>query len=224
MICRTCLRQATGPTARRLAARPLARTTASRAAFSTTPSTRNAAPTAPAAAAAAAASPAAESAAAPDLKPLTADEPKQAPLSSCEAGRVLTGLNYFKNQADPVAQPDDAYPAWLWRCLEVQKKAADAADADAGDEFSKSKKQRRLALKRSRAQEARLLASGDLEALVPKIPLQKQTVNLSAAAAEGGGDDLGEAVRAVDQREELRKAMRKERRAKIKETNYLKTM
>jgi large subunit ribosomal protein L54 len=57
---------------------------------------------------------------------------------------------------------------------------------------------------------------------VPKIPLQKQTVNLSPA--EGGGKNLQEAVEAVDKREELRKAMRKERRAKIKETNYLKTM
>ncbi len=48
----------------------------------------------------------------------------------------MTGLNYFKNKTDPVALADDAYPEWLWGCLEVQKKAAadDAAD-DAGDEF-----------------------------------------------------------------------------------------
>jgi large subunit ribosomal protein L54 len=32
------------------------------------------------------------------------------------------------------------------------------------------------------------------------------------------------AVHASDKREELRKAMRKERRAKIKEANYLKSM
>jgi large subunit ribosomal protein L54 len=85
---------------------------------------------------------------------------------------------------------------------------------------AKSKKQRRLALKRKRTQEARLLASGDLEALVPKIPLQKQTVNLPGA--EPG--NVGQAVEAVDKREELRRAMRKERRAGIKESNYLKAM
>lgn len=85
---------------------------------------------------------------------------------------------------------------------------------------AKSKKQRRLALKRQRLTEARLLASGDLEALVPKVPLQKQTLNLPAA--EPG--NLREAVEAVEKREELRRAMRKERRAKIKETNYLKAM
>jgi large subunit ribosomal protein L54 len=158
---------------------------------------------------------------------------------------VLNGLNYFKGKTDPVALPDDAYPSWLWNCLEVQKKADAAADADAGDEFctsflhappvklsqlgmltttpnppAKSKKQRRLALKRQRQQEAKILASGDLAALVPKIPLQKQTVNLPGA--ETG--NLAQAVEAVDKREELRRAMRKERRAKIKESNYLKAM
>lgn len=63
-----------------------------------------------------------------------------APLSSCPAGTVLTGLNYFKNKTDPVAMPDDAYPAWLWRCLEVTKKAgsgdgAEETELDASAEF-----------------------------------------------------------------------------------------
>lgn len=75
-------------------------------------------------------------------------------------------------------------------------------------------------MKRARALEARLMASGDLEALVPKIPLQKQSVNLPGAV-NGGVQD---AVLADEKREELRKAMRKERKAKIKETNYLKAM
>lgn len=55
---------------------------------------------------------------------------------------------------------------------------------------------------------------------MPKVPLQKQSVNLPAA--EGGS--LEEALAAADTREELRRAMRKERRAKIKESNYLKAM
>jgi large subunit ribosomal protein L54 len=36
--------------------------------------------------------------------------------------------------------------------------------------------------------------------------------------------DVADAMFAAEKREELRKAMRKERRAKIKETNYLKSM
>ncbi|KAI0117038.1 mitochondrial ribosomal protein L37-domain-containing protein [Daldinia grandis] len=141
-------------------------------------------------------------------------------LSACPEGTILTGLNYFKNRTDPVALADDAYPAWLWNCLEVQKKADEEADDDAGDEFSKSKKQRRLAAKRQRTMEARLLAEGNLEALAPKIPLQHQSINLPA---NEDGTTEG-AIAAQKAREDLRKAMRKERRAKIKETNYLKSM
>jgi large subunit ribosomal protein L54 len=85
---------------------------------------------------------------------------------------------------------------------------------------AKSKKQRRLAAKRQRALEARLLAEGNLEALAPKIPLQQQSINLP-----GNEDGTPEgALVAVAAREELRKAMRKERKAKIKEANYLKSM
>ncbi|OTA69221.1 hypothetical protein K449DRAFT_384145 [Hypoxylon sp. EC38] len=141
-------------------------------------------------------------------------------LSACPEGTILAGLNYFKNQTDPVALSDDAYPPWLWNCLEVQKKADEEADDDAGDEFSKSKKQRRLAAKRQRALEARLLAEGNLEALAPKIPLQQQSINLPS---NEDGTPEG-AVAAQQAREELRKAMRKERKAKIKESNYLKSM
>ncbi|KAK4128160.1 hypothetical protein N657DRAFT_629321 [Parathielavia appendiculata] len=224
MICRACLRQAGLPSTRQLTAQPLARTPAAAARYlNTTITARHAAPSPAAAApATASASSASDQSTTPDLTPLTPlqADAKAAPLSSCPAGTVLNGLNYFKGKTDPVALPDEAYPSWLWKCLEVQKKADAADDADAGDEFSKSKKQRRLALKRQRQQEAKILASGDLAALVPKIPLQKQTVNLPGA--EPG--NLEQAIEAVDKREELRKAMRKERRAKIKEANYLKAM
>ncbi|TPX16756.1 uncharacterized protein E0L32_003697 [Thyridium curvatum] len=144
----------------------------------------------------------------------------KAPLSSCPKGTVLSGLNYFKGKQDPVARADEEYPEWLWQCLDVQKKAAEEADADAGDEFSKSRKQRRLAAKRQRQLEAKLLASGDIEALAPKIPLQQQSINLPG----GENNSVENAVFAADKREELRKAMRKERKSKIKETNYLKSM
>jgi hypothetical protein len=85
---------------------------------------------------------------------------------------------------------------------------------------AKSKKQRRLAAKRQRAAQARLLAEGNLAALAPKIPVQQQTINLP-----GNEDGTPEgALAAVAAREELRQAMRKERKAKIKESNYLKSM
>ncbi|KAL0474294.1 mitochondrial ribosomal protein L37 domain-containing protein [Neurospora intermedia] len=218
MICRTCLRRASG-FARPAAAAVTRPTVAanSRAAFSTTFSVCT--PPAATPAAAAPATSTAEAGLAPVPGAATTEQAKAA-ISSCPAGTKLNGLNYFKNKADPVALPDEEYPEWLWRCLEVQKKTDDAADADAGDEFSKSKKQRRLAMKRARAQEAKILASGDLEALAPKIPLQKQSVNLPGAV-NGGVQD---AVLADEKREELRKAMRKERKAKIKESNYLKAM
>ncbi|KAK3301087.1 mitochondrial ribosomal protein L37-domain-containing protein [Chaetomium fimeti] len=221
MICRTCLRRAAGFTTRQITPQPFTRTIAART-FTTTIRTRNATPSPAAAAPAAPAAAAAAAESTPDLTPLTpaGGEAGAASRSSCAEGTVLAGLNYIKGKSDPVALADDAYPAWLWDCLEVQKKADAEADTDAGDEFSKSKKQRRIALKRKRVQEARLLASGDLEALAPKVPLQKQTINLPAAEA----GNLGQAVEAVDKREELRRAMRKERRAGIKESNYLKAM
>ncbi|KAK0729322.1 mitochondrial ribosomal protein L37-domain-containing protein [Apiosordaria backusii] len=212
MICRSCLRQASGLTSRQftavtsqIAARATPRI--SQASFSTTFRARNAA---------------AAAAEAPELTPLTTESTadKAATLSSCPAGTVLNGLNYFKGKTDPVALPDDQYPAWLWKCVEVGQKRSEGEDSDAGDAYSKSKKQRRLAAKRQRLLEAKLMASGDLEALAPKIPLQKQTINLPGA--ESG--ELKDVLQAADKRQELRKAMRKERRAGIKESNYLKTM
>lgn len=180
-------------------------------------------------------------------------EPAAGARSICVEGTVLAGLNIFKDKTDPVALRDDEYPEWLWSCLDVQKKADTAEDEGAGDEWcmppppknpnpsyilpntsttentltltchhntAKSKKQRRLAAKRQRALEAKLLASGDISALAPKVPLQQQTINLPVSP----NSTPQEAFVAAEKREELRKAMRKERKAKIKEANYLKSM
>ncbi|EHA54372.1 hypothetical protein MCOR27_001503 [Pyricularia oryzae] len=201
MICRTCLRQAARLPSRTL---PTARS------FTTTLRPLNAAAAAP--------SPVADAPAAEAPADAVANQTKS--LSSCPKGTILKGLNYFKDKSDPVALADDAYPAWLWDCLSVTKKAA-AVDADSGaDEFSKSKKQRRLAAKKQRALEAQLLASGDLSALAPKIPVQQQSINLPSA--EDGS--VESAVGAAETREALRSAMRKERKAKIRENNYLRSM
>lgn len=85
---------------------------------------------------------------------------------------------------------------------------------------AKSKKQRRMAAKAQRKLEARLLAAGDTEALEPKIPIQHQTIDLPS---NPDGNVEG-ALEAVEARSELRSAMRVDRRKKIKESNYLKSV
>jgi len=123
----------------------------------------------------------------------------------------MKGLNYFKGKEDPVALADDEYPAWLWRILDVRDKAG-AKEDEEGDEFSKSKKLRRKAAKRQRKLEAKMLASGDVTAFTAKVPITRQSV------------DLPDGEEGMAERSELKRAMRQERRAKIKESNYLKGM
>ncbi|KAK3362153.1 mitochondrial ribosomal protein L37-domain-containing protein [Lasiosphaeria ovina] len=233
MICRTCLRRAAGFSSSRLATPSSISSSTPTATSGLAPSARGAFFTTsirmrnPASATSSSSSTAAE------LTPVipTSDEAaataaaaaaaaEKPALSSCKAGTKLAGLNYLKGRNDPEALEDHEYPAWLWNCLEVQKRAATDEDADALDEFSKSRKVRRLAAKRQRTLEAKILASGDMEALAPKIPLVKQTINLPV----GEGQGLPDALQAAEKREELRVAMRKDRKSKIKESNYLKTM
>lgn len=75
-------------------------------------------------------------------------------------------------------------------------------------------------MKRRRALEAQLLADGNLEALAPKIPLQHQSVNLPGEE----GASVEENLEAKKARDSLTRAMRIERKAKIKERNYLQSM
>lgn len=75
---------------------------------------------------------------------------------------------------------------------------------------AKSKKQRRKAAKALRRQQ--LLGQDQEE----QIPLFEQSVDLA-----GGENDTG---RAQEAREELTGSMRKERRRKIKEDNFLRAM
>lgn len=51
------------------------------------------------------------------------------------AGTPLKGLNYLKGRDDHVALPDEDYPEWLWRCLDVKKAKDGKDDEGAGDEF-----------------------------------------------------------------------------------------
>lgn len=63
--------------------------------------------------------------------------------SSVPAGTVLKGLNFFKNQPDPIARPDEDYPAWLWTVLSSSQNSSssssnpDGSAAADGDIFCK---------------------------------------------------------------------------------------
>ncbi|KAG4412124.1 hypothetical protein IFR04_014745 [Cadophora malorum] len=139
-------------------------------------------------------------------------------VSSCPAGTPLKGLNYLKGRDDPVALAEEEYPEWLWTCLD--KKEVEGEDGGAaGDEFSKSAKLRRKAAKRARKLEAMCLAAGEA-APEARIPITQQSIDLpfnSEGTTKGALDAEGK-------REELRGAMRRERRKGIKEANFLRGM
>ncbi|KAI1461680.1 mitochondrial ribosomal protein L37-domain-containing protein [Annulohypoxylon moriforme] len=216
MICQRCLKRASALSSR------IPSTLRSPAAIRTFSSTlpQRSPPVAPSSSPEPASTPAGES---PVFSTPLSDTPaggeEKLSISACPEGTILTGLNYFKNRTDPVALADDAYPSWLWTCIETQQKEEEIGE-DEGDEFSKSRKQRRLAAKRQRALEAKILAGGDLESLAPKIPLQHQSINLPGNE-EGTTEG---ALAAKEAREALTRAMRKERKKEIKESNYLKSM
>lgn len=65
-----------------------------------------------------------------------------------------------------------------------------------------------------------MLLSGNTEALMPKVPITKQSIDLPSNEE---GTEKG-AMKAVEGREEIRTALRKERRKDIKQANYLKSM
>jgi large subunit ribosomal protein L54 len=226
MICRTCLRASRLPSVpiRRFLSSSPALSNATPISSASTPAPRQGSATSSHAPPAATST----SAAQPFSAPLTpapspsiaknaakvADK-KPTPLvkSSVAVGTPLKGLNFEKNKQDPVALADDEYPAWLWTILERQEGAKGDAGA-VGDLFSKSKKQRRLAAKRLRKEQAM-----NPELLAPKVPLYEQTIDLPA-----GDGSLEGAVQAAGARGELTKAMRDKRRANIKEANFLKAM
>ncbi|KAK5174116.1 uncharacterized protein LTR77_001196 [Saxophila tyrrhenica] len=147
--------------------------------------------------------------------PIEPNQSKQpaAVQSSVPAGTVLKGLNFMKNKQDPIAMEDHEYPAWLWGAL-AESKEKSAKDDLEGDLFAKSKKQRRRAAKALRRQQ---LLNPDM--MEPKVPLYEQSIDLPA-----GDGSLEGNKSALDARGELTHAMRQQRRAKIKEGNFLKAM
>ncbi|KAI9654914.1 MAG: hypothetical protein M1829_000729 [Trizodia sp. TS-e1964] len=168
------------------------------------------------------------------------------PVSSVRAGTPLVGLGFTKNNLDPIALEDHEYPAWLWECLGKSDGGKTDGREERGDLFcktglsfshflleqiayqlptytvanvylleAKSKKQRQAAAKQLRKAELANPASFE-----PKIPIEEQTVDL--LFDEQGSTQATLAAQAL--RGDLTKAMRKKRRASIKEANFLKGM
>lgn len=139
MICRSCLRAASR-SARQIAAPPASLRPQPTTRFFATSSSAHSPPAATSTSAAQPFSEPLTPAASPDAKATAADAAKKkaVPLvkSSVPAGQPLKGLNFLKDRQDPIAAPDEEYPAWLWTLLDRQEKKADKA---AGDLFCKSR-------------------------------------------------------------------------------------
>ncbi|RKF62653.1 putative ribosomal protein subunit l37 [Erysiphe neolycopersici] len=150
---------------------------------------------------------------------LTGAEPYEVnlPESISPAGTVLRGLNYVKGRDDPISLKEEEYPSWLWGLLD--KKNADISSSnEESDLFSKSKKLRRKAAKKQRKLEALKETSGNFQEV--KVSLTQQSIDLPSNE-EG---TLAGATNAEEARKELRVAMRNERKKKIKENNYLRSV
>ncbi|TGZ84173.1 hypothetical protein EX30DRAFT_393691 [Ascodesmis nigricans] len=188
----------------------------------------------------------------PTAAPTPAPTSAPASKSSVPTGARLTGIQYLKGRADPVALPDSEYPAWLWTALE--KKGGGKVEEDLGDLYSKSKKARRAAKKRAAALEAEEAANPD-----KKVPLIEQTLDLPFATTDGhraapirrivsavgplegksGGHstlNIGRqegaqekvfdvsTAEAEEVRRELKRDLRRKSRAGIKEANFISQM
>ncbi|MCJ1462908.1 hypothetical protein MMC07_001512 [Pseudocyphellaria aurata] len=137
----------------------------------------------------------------------------------------MKGLGYIKGQEHPIAGEDNEYPDWLWGLLH-KKGGSEVGSEDGakGDMFSKSKKQRRIAAKAARK------AALDPASRIPKVPYDRQTIDLPVAVSQDGRvrGDMAEGPRGWEEaqraREDLTQAMRYRRRKEIKDSNYLKSI
>ncbi|KAI6246969.1 hypothetical protein HI914_05126 [Erysiphe necator] len=139
------------------------------------------------------------------------------PESISPAGTVLRGLNYVKGRDDPISLKEEEYPIWLWGLLD-KNNTIDSNSNEESDLFSKSKKLRRKAAKKQRKLEALKEASGKVEEI--QVPLTQQSIDLPSNEEE----TLEGAAKAEGMRRQLRVAMRNERKKKIKESNYLRSV
>ncbi|KAF3906601.1 hypothetical protein ABW20_dc0108786 [Dactylellina cionopaga] len=150
--------------------------------------------------------PAAKPSASPSDPAATPAKPK--PVSSTPAGTLMKGINYIKKLSDPVALPDEEYPAWLWTILEDRRPQLSSTPQmsaeDAADLYSKSKGRRKAAQKRIAAKEA----AGVVKLAVPS---DHRTDDMPYESYEESQQAIAEA----------KKASRARRKAAIKEKNFL---
>ena len=147
------------------------------------------------------------------------------PRSSTLAGTTLQGLAYLKPPAPtPVARDDAEYSPWLWDLLSrPDEKGKEGESESGGDAFAKSKKQRRIAAKAARARVGGGEGGGEV------VAVQRGSVDLAVdEPGNGGGGDGGEGggggMKGMQEREGLKRAMRRERRGKVREGNFLRGM
>lgn len=162
-----------------------------------------------------------------------------ATISSCPAGTTLSGLNIFKDRADPVALPDDQYPTWLWTILEDGKKSATGAILESTEGMTKG--EARAAEKRNlRAIRAAFRAKERLSARQAGVATQKGSPaggGLNATGqqsqgiiteAKGSAEALAANAAALVQDPEVsemeaKRNLRKANRANIKASNFVKS-
>ncbi len=160
-------------------------------------------------------------------------------VSSCPPGTTLSGLNIFKDRADPVALPDEQYPKWLWTILEEGKKSVTGAILESTEGMTKG--EARAAEKRNlRAIRAAHKAKERLTAKQATVALEKgssagsgmnatgQQSQGITTEAKGSAEALAANAAAIIQDPEVsemeaKRNLRKANRANIKASNFVKS-
>ncbi|PWN36986.1 uncharacterized protein FA14DRAFT_8471 [Meira miltonrushii] len=160
-------------------------------------------------------------------------------LSSCPEGTTLSGLNIFKDRADPVALPDDQYPNWLWTILEEGKKSATGAILESTEGMTKG--EARAAEKRNlRAIRAAHRAKERISSQKANVATEKgspaggglnatgQQAQGITTEAKGSAEALAANAAAIVQDPEVsemeaKRNLRKANRANIKASNFVKS-
>ncbi|KAE8229321.1 hypothetical protein CF326_g5710 [Tilletia indica] len=164
-------------------------------------------------------------------------------VSACPPGTVLSGLGIFKDKAEPVALPDEEYPAWLWSLVETSSTSSSGGLSITGG-GNMTKGELRVAQKkamkelRAKAESAKRAATRAAIAAAAKGARQGGAERAAVAAASATfGEEvtiesapqtydpavaLAQAQQAAARDEARQRAeLRKANKAKIKSNNFL---
>ncbi|WFD30843.1 hypothetical protein MSPP1_001867 [Malassezia sp. CBS 17886] len=144
-------------------------------------------------------------------------------------GTVFVGLSVYKDKPDPVARPDSGYPAWLWELLDdpaiVSGKALATGDVDT---TGMSKGEARAALKRS-AKTARAAVRKQKE-MEEKEAARRERMSsaeqdaAAATAVQAAEDALPKTpLQHFEHARTVRRGLRKQNRAAIKASNFVRS-